>query len=123
MLLQLTQFSPFALLHLVPYIASSNPSPQFMSMGHAYKFFGYISYTVLNIPVYSVPTNLYFLIPVPFPPFFPLPPDNPPNDLHIYDSVSVLLVCLFWFLDSTYKWNPLAFVFLCLTYFTQHNTL
>ena len=32
----------------------------------------------------------------------PLPPptDNPPNDLHIYDSVSVLLVALVGFLDS-----------------------
>ena len=41
---------------------------------------------------------------MPFPPFshFPLPADNPPNDLHIYDSISVLVVCLvcFCFLDS-----------------------
>ena len=79
--------------------------PYFMSMGHAYKFFGYsISYTVFNIhpPVYSVATNLYPLIPVPYPSFspFPLPTDNPPNDLHTYDSVSVLLVgivCFFRF--------------------------
>ena len=39
----------------------------------------------LTPPVYSVPNSLYFLIPEPFPPFspFPLPTDNPPNDLHI----------------------------------------
>ena len=76
----------------------SNNHPQFMSMGHAYKFFGYsIFCTILNIPpFYFIPTNLYYLIPAPFPPvfLFLLPADNPPNDLHIYDSVPVLLVCL-----------------------------
>ena len=40
--------------------------------------------------------QLCFLFPAPVPPFSPflLPNDNPPNDLHIYDSVSALLVCL-----------------------------
>ena len=51
-------------------------------------------------------SKLCFLIPAPFPPFspFPLPGDNPPNDLHIYNSVPVLVVCLvsfcFCFVDS-----------------------
>ena len=47
-------------------------------------------------------SDLCFLIPAPFPPFFPFPllADNPPNDLHIYDSVPVLVVCLLCFLDS-----------------------
>ena len=31
--------------------------------------------------------------------------------------------CLFCFLGSTYKWNHVTFVFLYLTYYTQHNTL
>ena len=48
--------------------------------------------------------ELSFLIPAPFPPFssFPLSADNPPNDLHTYDSVHVLVVCLVFilFLDS-----------------------
>ena len=48
--------------------------------------------------------KLCFLIPVAFPPFFPLPlpADNPPNDLHIYDSVLALVICLvcICFLDS-----------------------
>ena len=37
-----------------------------------------------------------------FSPILPssLPTDNPPNDLHIYDSVPVLLVCLVCYLDS-----------------------
>ena len=40
--------------------------------------------------------QLCFLIPSPFLPFcpFPLPPDNPPNDLPVYDSDPVLVVCL-----------------------------
>ena len=73
-----------------------------MSMGHAHKFFAspFPILFLTPILVYSVPTNWYFLIPASFPPFsaFPLPNDNPPNDLHIYDSV--LLVCLVCFLDS-----------------------
>ena len=73
-------------------------------MGHAYKFFGYsVSYTVFNIPpVCLEPTSLYFLISAPFLSFSPflLPADNPANDLHIYDSVPVMLICLVGFLDS-----------------------
>ena len=43
--------------------------------------------------------QLCILSPVPFPPLSPftLPADNPPNDLHIYDSIPVLLVCLVCF--------------------------
>ena len=39
-------------------------------------------------------------------------------------SMSSLLFLLFVYcLDFTYEWNHMVFVFLCLTYFTQHNTL
>ena len=74
-----------------------------MSMGLVYKFFGYsISYTVLNIPcllctyqfVLLNPRTLSLIL------LLPLSADNPPNDLHICDSVPVLLVCLVCFLDS-----------------------
>ena len=56
----------------------------------------------LTSPCLFGPYQLCFLIPVPFPLFssFPLPADNPPNDLHVYDSVPVLLVCLVWFCFS-----------------------
>ena len=78
----------------------------------ACKFFGFsISYTVLNIPLYFVPTNLYFLTPVPFllfSPFF-FPVDNPPNDLHICDSVALPSVALV----QNSRWGGSALV-LCL---------
>ena len=50
------------------------------------------------------PYKLCFLIPAPFPPSspFPFPANNPPNDLHIYGSVTVLLVCLGFFLDLVF---------------------
>ena len=105
MLLQFSQFFPVCPpLPSIPYsLWQSNPL-KFMSMGHACKFFSYsTSYSVLNIPpAYSVRINLCFLISAPFPPSTPspLPTGNHPNDLHIYDSVSVLLVCLVCFLDS-----------------------
>ncbi|KAF6390359.1 hypothetical protein mRhiFer1_007928 [Rhinolophus ferrumequinum] len=37
--------------------------------------------------------------------------------------VFICSVCLFCSLDSTFKQNHIASVFLCLTCFTQHNTL
>ena len=51
---------------------------------------------------YSVTNNLYFSIPSPFfsHPSNTLPSGNHQNVLCIYDSVSVLLVHLFCFLDS-----------------------
>ena len=78
-----------------------------MSMGHAYKFFGFsISYTVLNLPMSILYLPIMLLNPCTFSPILPrpLPTDYPPNDLHIYDSDSVsILVCLVCFvvvLDS-----------------------
>ena len=88
-------FLPFPLPPSTP-LPSSNPPPQSMSMGPAYKFFGFsISCIILSIPLFCI-YQLCFLIPVPFSPFssFPLPADNPPCDLHIYDSIPVLVICL-----------------------------
>ena len=51
MLLQLSQFYPFAPSTKRPPLPQAIPTQLFMSMGHGYKFFGYsISYTVLYIP-------------------------------------------------------------------------
>ena len=73
-------------------------------MGHAHQFFGYsIPYTVFNIPCLFYTYQFVLLNPYTFSPILPLPlsTDNLPNDLHIYDSVSVLYVCLVCFLDLT----------------------
>ena len=44
---------------------------------------------------------------------------------YICDSTSVLKISSFvpFFLDYTYKWYHMIFVFLCLTYFTQYDNL
>ena len=68
-----------------------------MSVGHTYKFFGFsISYTILNLPLSILYLPFMLLTPCTFSPILPFPllADNPPNDLHIYDSVPVLLVGL-----------------------------
>ena len=74
-----------------------------MSIGCTYKFFDFsISYTILNIPLSISYLWIILFNPRTFSPILPFhfPADNPPNDLHTYDSVSVLLVCLVCFLDS-----------------------
>ena len=56
----------------------------------------------LTSPCLFCTYQLCFLIPVTLSPIspFPLPTDNPPNDLYIYFSASVLLVFLVLFLES-----------------------
>ena len=51
---------------------------------------------LLTSPCLFCTYHLWFLIPAPFPPFshFYFPGDDPANDLQIYDSVPVLVVCL-----------------------------
>ena len=53
----------------------------------------------LTFPCLFCTYHLCFLFPVPLSPFSPLPlhPVNPPCDLHISDSVPVLVVCLVCF--------------------------
>ena len=74
-------------------------------MGCICKFFGFsISHTIFNLPLSILYLPHILLIPCTFSPILPAnPPDNPPNDLHTYDSVPVLVVCLvcfcFCFLD------------------------
>ena len=70
---------------------------------------------------------LCFLFPVPFPlssPFL-FPAENPPNDLHIYDSIPVLLVCLVCFLDSVVDRCEFVAIlmFIVLIFFFIYNTL
>ena len=61
--------------------------------------------------------------------FLPFPHSPPlwqPLDCFLYLWLCFHFVAfthLFYFLDSTCKWNHPAFAFLCLPYFTQHNSL
>ena len=62
--------------------------------------------------------KLYFLIPITsFPIGIPPPLCQPLIVLCVYESVFVSFVHLFYFLNSTYKWDHTVFVFLCLTRF------
>ena len=102
MLLQLSQFSPFC--PLLPATRSLNPH----TVVHVHGSCIYVLWLLCSLCCTlhprdcSVTTYLCFLIPSPFSPMAPspLPSGNYQNILYICDSVSVLFVCLFCFLDS-----------------------
>lgn len=88
-----------------------------------YNIIGYISHTVHNIPItYFITRSLYLLFL--FTHFAPC--SQPPFPLAITTlfslsmNLGLVLFCLvcICFLDSTYKWNHVVFVFPYLTYFT-----
>ena len=56
--------SPCSMQH--PPFCQGIPPPLFTSMGHAYRFFGYSISCTLHPHNYSVTTDLYFLVPLPF---------------------------------------------------------
>ena len=94
MLLQVSQFSPFALLLLLPLPSSIPPLVSCPWVMHGFLGFS-ISYTILNLPlsIFCLP----FMLPIlcTFSPSLPIPADNPPCDLHFCDSsVPVLVFCL-----------------------------
>ena len=103
----LLQLSHFSVCHTTPPLQLPQVSPTSLSMSvsHAYMFFGYsILYAILCIPIFC---NYQFVHLNPLT-FFSHPSIHPPPTPHlatiktfcIYDSVSVLLVCLFCCLDS-----------------------
>ena len=53
-----------------------------------------ISYTILNISLSILYLSIMLFNPGIFFPILPFPADNPPCDLHFYDSVPVLVVCI-----------------------------
>ena len=82
-------FSPFAPIHPVLPFPPAIP-PEFMSMGHTYKFFGfYISYTILTLPLSISHLSFMLLILCTFPPS--------PTPLLITLHVSSISVVLFLF--------------------------
>ena len=82
-----------------------------------------MQYNISLLLIYFIHSSLYLLILYPY-----LAPSlSPLVTTSLFSiSVSLFLFCYihsFYFLDSTYKWYHTVFVFLCLTYFTEHNTL
>ena len=100
-----------------------------MSEGCACKFFGFsLPYIFLTSLCLFSTYQLYFMIPVPLPPFFPLPfpADNPPNDPHTCDSVPVLVVCLVCFCFLGLAVDSCEFVilmFIVLIFFLLNKSL
>ena len=84
----------------------------FRSPDHNLNWLSFLlSYEFLNF--------IYLFLPLPnFAPLWPL------SACSLYLWVwFVLFIHCFVVLDFTYKWNHTVFVFLCLTYFTEHSTL
>ena len=80
-----------------------------------------------SYPIWFCPWVLYMCslktLPLfsPIIPFFPLPSGQCQFILYLNVSSSILIVCLFCWLGSTYRWYHMVFVFHHLAYFTQHN--
>ena len=121
---QLSQFFPFcACPHSSP-LPSSNPPisscPWVMCVSSLASPFPILFFRSCCL---FCPYKLCFLILLLFPPYSPFPfqADNPPCDLHFYDSVSVLVVCLvcFCFLDSVVDSceSVVIFLFIVLIFF------
>ena len=79
-----------------------------------------IPYAALDIPgtVLWLPICAFNLFPLSTHCPEPRPTGHGQSGLCVCESVSTLFVHLFCSLDSTYKWNHRAFVFVWLTYFT-----
>ena len=100
-------FIPFAFFCLVtPFLAAID------SLSSC-PWFVHVSSLAIPFPILSVTSPCLFcayqfvlLNPctssLVFPLTFPLPADSPPTDLHIYNSVPILLVCLVCLLDSVF---------------------
>ena len=102
MLLQLSHLPPFIPLH------PEHPLPPILPPFSSCPWVVHISSLASTFPILFLPSpclfstyHLCYLFSVPFPLLSPShsPVDNPPCDLHVCDSVPVLLVCLvhFWF--------------------------
>ena len=113
MLLQLCLFFPLCTLQpTIPHSLQQSPHhcscPWIMHISSLASPFPIL---FLISPCLFCTYQLYFLFPVPFPPFsfLPLPTDNHSFDLHIYDSVSVLFVCSLCFLFYVFYLNFIIF--------------
>ena len=93
-------FSLFSLSALHPSSLQHSP-PLIHVQGSKHKFFGFsFSYTIVNLPLSILCLPFMLLIPCTFIPHSPLPTYNPPCDLHFCDSVLVICLVCFCYLDS-----------------------
>ena len=99
--LRLPHFSPLCVLCPVsPFPPAFSPHPPFSSCAWVVhiKLLGF-SISILFLTCLFCTYQLCFLFLLAFPSFFsfPLPTDNLPRDLQLYDSVPLLVVCLVHF--------------------------
>ena len=76
--------------------------------------------------IYFISSILYLLIPFPCVASIPTPLRTKLLVCSLYLWICfcfVIVIHLFYFLDSTGKWKHMVFVFSYLTYFTKHNPL
>ena len=107
LLVMLLQSSPFFLLCL-PLLSTPTPSGNPHTIVHVHGsciqvlWLLHLLFSTVHPHGYSVTTYLYFLIPSPLQPFphTCLPSGKHQSTLTIHDSVSVLLGCLVYFLES-----------------------
>ena len=102
MLLQLSQLFPLCLPlpGSPPYLQQSTPPLNSWVMQFGFS----ISYTIPNIPLSILYLPVMLLNPCTFSPilYLCIPVDNPPNELHIYDSIPILVICLVCFFRFTF---------------------
>ena len=102
MLLQLFQFSPLFPSAQFPPSLQKFPLSSFPWVVHVSSLASLLPILLPSSPLSICTYPIMLLNPVPFPSLSPFPfqADNPPYNLHIYDSIPVLVVCLVCFLDS-----------------------
>ena len=107
MLLQLSHLPPFTPLHPAHPLPTTFPSysscPWVILISSQASTFPTL---FLLSPCLFSTYHLCYLFSVPFPPLSPShsPVDNPPCDLHFWDSVPVLVICLVWFFVWLFVW-------------------
>ena len=102
------------------YIAQCSPWP-FFTITVLCNVIDYIPYSVLFISVTCLFYNWKFILLITFTFFIHLFTLLPASNQQFVLYIWVCFFVLFCFLDSTYKWNDVVIVFLCLIY--RHNIL
>ena len=128
MFLQLSQIFPFAPSTWDPHFLQQPPLSSCPWVLHIRSLVTPLPILFLTTPYLlctyqSMLLNLYTLLPI-FP--FPFPANNPPNDLHVSDSVPVLFVCFVCYLDSSIdncKFIAILMFIILIFFFFLYNSL